>query len=659
MNKEAQKPVNSDLSKGNHFYFFVFLGIAFLLYGNTLFNEYCLDDAIVITQNSFTKQGASGIPDIFGKESFSGFFGTDKQLVSGGRYRPLSIASFALEYQVFGLNPHISHFINILLYALTGFCIFLVFLALYTPDKTAKWYLNRGFFIASLFLIHPVHTEVVANIKGRDEILALLFSLLTLWQALLYVKDRKPLRFIYIILFFTLALFSKESALTFLIIIPLVLSILRFAPFKQILKITGIILIPVGIFLIVRESVLGSIVSAPVLELLNNAYLGASPTEKSATIFYVLGKYIKLLFIPYPLTYDYYPYHIALVDWSHIYPLAALVIYISMVATGILFLRSHPFISTSILLYLLPLILVSNILFPIGTFMNERFLYMPSLGFCMLLGTLLYFGITFRRKTIPLVSGIFTSLIVIFFSLITITRNPVWKNDYTLFTTDVKVSGNSAKGNCAAGGIIFDTFKQSTDSTEKISKFREAIGYLKKAVSIHPTYVDAWLILGNVYSNFPDSIDKALQCYESILSFSPGNAKAIHNLKYISSLEKIPEKKIAILEKALRYEPSSYDLLYQLGNTWGKSLNDLTKAMDYLEKAHEVNPSGIEAMKDMGVVYGIQGNFEKSREILESAVKIDSTDSNVWNNLGVSYLKLNIPDKAQQCFTKAKSLHPN
>ncbi|MEM6723190.1 MAG: tetratricopeptide repeat protein, partial [Bacteroidota bacterium] len=107
-----------------------FLVFSFVLYGNTLFNGYAQDDSIVIIDNEFTKQGLAGWGKILTEDTFVGFFGVKKDLVAGGRYRPFSLLTFALEYQIFGESPGISHLINILLYALTGIVLFLLLLRL-------------------------------------------------------------------------------------------------------------------------------------------------------------------------------------------------------------------------------------------------------------------------------------------------------------------------------------------------------------------------------------------------------------------------------------------------------------------------------------------------------------------------------------------------
>ena len=107
--------------------------LAFGLYWICLPYGYVLDDAIVITDNQFTKKGVAGIWDILSTESFSGYFGGQQDLVAGARYRPLSIISFAIEQTVFGDNPYIRHFIKMLLYGLLGLMILRIF-SILLPD---------------------------------------------------------------------------------------------------------------------------------------------------------------------------------------------------------------------------------------------------------------------------------------------------------------------------------------------------------------------------------------------------------------------------------------------------------------------------------------------------------------------------------------------
>ena len=226
--------------------FLILCVFAFILYGNTLTHDYALDDAIVITNNQFTQQGTEGIANIFKYDTFVGFWLTsnptktaeqiqeEKKLVAGGRYRPLSLVSFALEVEFFGKNikdandkviykgdPFVSHLGNIVLYLLTAFLLYVILSKLFPQEKDKKWYLGFPMIAALLFLAHPIHTEAVANIKGRDEIMTLLGSLGALWFTLKYLDTKKIWYVLLSSLCLFLGLLSKENAITFLAVIPL------------------------------------------------------------------------------------------------------------------------------------------------------------------------------------------------------------------------------------------------------------------------------------------------------------------------------------------------------------------------------------------------------------------------------------------------------
>jgi hypothetical protein len=139
-------------------YFFVIL-FSFLLYANTINHDFTVDDGTVIANNNFTKKGVDGIKDIFTNSYRAGFW--DRQ---EGLYRPLSVAMFAVEYQIGKGSPLPGHIMNIIFYILTSIVVLSVL-------KRILQNFHPLIPIAAtlLFVAHPIHTEVVANIKSRDE----------------------------------------------------------------------------------------------------------------------------------------------------------------------------------------------------------------------------------------------------------------------------------------------------------------------------------------------------------------------------------------------------------------------------------------------------------------------------------------------------------
>ena len=152
--------------------------LSVLVYANTFSHDFAQDDAIVITDNMFTTEGVSGLGGIFRYDTFYGFFKTANKdkLVAGGRYRPLTLAMFAIEYQVFGDNPTAMHILNALWYGLLVVVLYGALLALFR--SRAKWDKqlseNMVYLIpllaALVFALHPLHTEAVANIASGDRV---------------------------------------------------------------------------------------------------------------------------------------------------------------------------------------------------------------------------------------------------------------------------------------------------------------------------------------------------------------------------------------------------------------------------------------------------------------------------------------------------------
>lgn len=145
-----------------------------IIYGPTYSFEYVLDDKIVFTENSQVQKGWNGIGEILTTESFSGYFGSQQDILPGARYRPLSLATFAIENALWGTDSTWSHLINVLLYFFCVLTLYRSILLLLNDNASVNkaWIAGLSAFI---FLIHPVHIEAVANVKGRDEIMVLFF----------------------------------------------------------------------------------------------------------------------------------------------------------------------------------------------------------------------------------------------------------------------------------------------------------------------------------------------------------------------------------------------------------------------------------------------------------------------------------------------------
>ncbi len=593
---------------------------AIALYAMCINYEYVLDDQIVITKNDFTKKGFAGVGDILTTESFTGYFGEQKDLLAGARYRPLSIITFAIEYGIIGgLNRQVSHAINILLYAFLGLMIFRLLALLFPTENEKYWFLTLPFIAAMLYVTHPVHSEVVANIKGRDELMTMMGSVACLYAVLRYSEFGNKLWWVASGVLMFLALMAKENALTFMAVIPLTLYFYTRSDLRAHLMALAPSLIGVILYFVFRYNAIGFLFDSPtvVTDVMNDPFVGMNGGEKSATIMYTLGEYIRLLFFPHPLTHDYYPYHVPVMHWGKMATLASFFMYTGLVVLALKGLRKKTTISYGILYYFITLSIVSNIVVVVGTFMNERFLFMPSLGFAIVLAYLLTRYLPSLETRNPLFRTIAIALTVIYlggFAFRTITRVPVWKNPLTLNGAAVTVSENSARSNCFMATALYNKARGTEDSQEKLGLIQEAGYFIRRSLDILPQYGSANQMYAGVLAEeylFDNNLDKLLDGYrgilrnrakvtyifqftEYLLKRNPGNAKIL-NFLYDAGYEIIGKQHgryadgMDYIQKGLEFNPDNARLNYAAGKLF-ELMGDAGQASTYLNKAYSINP---------------------------------------------------------------------
>lgn len=637
--KSQQQPVppvqGDSHGYGWHYWLVFLLGCG--LYLNTLFHEFTQDDAIVIYDNMFTTQGISGWKGLFTKDTFFGFFKEEGKanLVSGGRYRPFTPAMFALEYQFFGKNPLPGHLINILLYGFLCLVIYILMLLLAggtRPPSSARYF---ALATAILYAAHPVHTEAVANIKGRDEIMSMLGSILALYFTVKAydLGQKKYVLFAGLSLF--VALLSKENAITFLAVIPLALYVFRNVSFGGALAKSLILLVPAALFMLVRTAVLGidmggtptELMNNPFLKIADNSYVPFSAGEKMATIMFTLGKYMQLLIFPHPLTHDYYPRHIDIMHFTDPGVLVSILVYAGLVFVAVTGLMKRSVLGFGAAYFLITLSIVSNVVFPIGTNMSERFLFMPSLGFAVMAAYMLEKYLN-RDKALGLLAVV--GLIAAAYGFKTITRNNVWKSDFLLFTTDVKTSVNSAKVLNAAGGALTTEGSKEKDPARQKQMMTEALGYLQKAVAIHPNYKNAYLLMGNA-NYYLKEYENAIKAYDNALRIDPNYRDANTNLAV-----------------ALR----------DAGRQAGEVQNDLIKAEVYLNRSYGLSPNDPETTRLLGVLNGIKGNHDEAVKYFEKVVEADPKNASSLLNLSNALRNAGNTVRADELLQKALSIDP-
>jgi len=625
----------------------------FSLNWNTFNNKYALDDEVIIHQNLNVQAGVDGIGKILTTDAFQGYLdmiGAESPLTSG-RFRPLSIITFAIEQSFFSetygneyrdekerlvkLEKHggteseittqinimdklklkmdkntlqlaqLRHVIQVLLFALS-MLLLLVFL-------------TRHFFIGKpllalmtvlLFVSLPVHTEVIANIKSRDEIMSLMFVLLTLHYSFNYIKYRSSKNLFLTLLAFILALLSKEYAMILPILVVIGWWTVVKADRSTIINplLMGLIGIA-GLFVFIRFTAFtNSGAENTITDVLNDPYLYATPSEAFASKVAILLEYFRVMLFPKHLSSDYSYSHFSYITYAHWKFWVAGILYFGMGIGFIISWRKRSPLTFALAIFLGFFFLVNNLVFNIGATMGERLVYHSSLGLCLIM---VCFGeqLFNRLKSTVFVKQAVVMIIFIpvlgLYSWRTVSRNPDWKTNYTLFVADVKTVPNSALANTNMATEtynnafrIYSSLKKPTiEQTNQFhNELKKAIPYFDKAVKIHDKYVVAYQNRG--------------LCY-----FYLGNRK-------------------------------------EAARDWVKSA-ELVKGSNAFLRRNSYS------YLDEGMAFGSKKMYEESLEPLITASKMNPEDGLIWNNLGGAYFMTGQFKLASEAFGKALAISPN
>jgi tetratricopeptide (TPR) repeat protein len=564
-----------------------------LVYANTLRNGFALDDDAVVTGNSLVTDGARSIPEIFRRPFLYGSMRDSNDL-----YRPMPLALFAAEHSAFGDAPAGFHAVNMLLFA--G-CTLLLFFFL---DELLGRRRGLAFMASLLFALHPIHTEAVANIKSGDELLCFLFGFAALWAWLRFARLGEWWRLALAAILFLLSLLSKETSYSFVALVPLLFVYWERPPRQRLLAIILSVVFVAALAFALRYAVLtANHANHPFHIGFEENSLAAAKRwgTRVATAILTLGWYLKLLIAPWPLRADYSFNTVPLTDFGDGRVLLTMAAYLLLAAYFIrqLLTRRKSIFGLSILLFAVPLLLVSNLFFLVGATMAERFLFFPSAGFCLAAAQLLSM---LAPRDAPLLTSkrvwwVLAPVCVIFAGL-NIYRNSEWKDNYTLAKADMaRTPQNFRIAYYLASATLNKANDAAGDTALQKALWQEATGYARHSIAIHPNYSltqaqagAAYLYLGRYDSSVifseqalalqpRDSFvrnnlagayfklgryrESAEQCRINVAQF-PDYARAYLNLGACYLRLGLPDSAKAPLGKVLELEPANQQAAYFL-----------------------------------------------------------------------------------------------
>lgn len=569
--------------------------LAIALYANTLGHGWALDDVAVVTKNQFTQQGIGGIPELLTTFYWQGYWDSN-----AGLYRPLSMITFALEWELSPDNPRLGHFVNVALYAAIAWLLFRLLVELLPRAG-----IRVAFAATLLFIALPVHTEVVANIKSRDELLCFLFFVVTARLVLRAHDSGYAAPLLIATATYFLCLLSKEGGALFLAIFPLMLVWFRELRPSEALRRVWPLGVVAAAWLALHVWVITSASPRITYSYHDNALVAAtSLATRVATAISMLLDYARLLVLPTDLSYDYSFNQVPLRGTLDPKVLAALAMCGALAWVAATGATRRSLVSFAIFYAAITFALTSNLFVLIGATMGERFLFAPSLGFALALAVLLDRLFTgddaaagpFGNFKTPLLWAV--SAIVILYGARTIVRNRDWKDDYTLYTRGIRTAPMSARVRYNAGTAHLNLRALvESDPVRRALHLRLALAELEEAVRIDPKMRDAQQNLALTRYKLGDFAG-ALDAARKAIALAP-DAGAAHSIAG-TSLYRLGRAGESLLE--LR---KAVELGFVADDTWSFiggasfSLGDYPGAAKAFERALERQPGNPEVLRNL------------------------------------------------------------
>ncbi|MDP3685508.1 MAG: tetratricopeptide repeat protein [bacterium] len=437
------------------------LGLSFLLYGNTLHGEFVYDDALFAFRDDL--RDPATLIRVWREPYTPG-------VPENGNYRPFTVFTFVLNALAFSEAPGSFHVVNVLLNGCATFLAFLVVRRL--SGNTAL-----GVIASLLYAVLPIHSEVVASIKSRDELLGAVFALLA-WLAFLRatVTGRLHRRFFLAsVALFLLAALSKELFIVMPFVYLAAWKVQSKTSWERLLSVGSPFFLAVGIVLLLRFLVLGQYAfGTDLLYWVSNPLQDAPYRVRFWTAFRLATLYVQKTFFPTDLSATYYYNHLPLVTdplasgevWAGAGLLGAVVFLLRSRAAR----RWSPLLSVGAAAFLFPYLMISKFLFTGGTLFGERLMYFPSFGLAMI--TSVPIAKLYGRSRVLGVSALLFLLGT--FGALTVSRSTVWRTNETLFQSMIHDAPNSIQGYFNMAVLRFE--QQNT---------RDANAYAQRASAIY------------------------------------------------------------------------------------------------------------------------------------------------------------------------------
>lgn len=534
------------------------------VYFPALHGEFVSDDINAIVSNERVVGGASAA-EIF--TSFS-WWGSGRADAPG--YRPLTTWTFARQYELAGTSVISWHAVNLALHAVVSWLVFLVALELGVRRVTALW-------TGTLFCVLAVHSEAVAWVVGRAELLAGLGYVAALWLALRHRRNGRAAYAVGSALALVVGAFAKESAVT-VIAAPFLAAWSLPGGYRERRRDALVAVAMFGGFLLyagVRAAAGGPFLASAAGDQLDNPLAVVSIGTRLLGALAVLGRYLALTVWPYPLAVDY-SFDSLGIGPGFIGDRYSAIAIAAILALALASWRLRGATAFALLLAASAYSLVSNTALLIGTVMAERLLYIPTVGLVLAAAPSLERALARPRSARIATAAL--AVVCVSHAAVSALRSYQWRSPIALFESAVRAHPRSARARME----LASAYGRAGQAAKAEAEFAEAIRIL-------PTYAAAWYNLGNARAR-RGALDTAAEAYREAVEHAPRLTQAWYNLALVEQMRGRPAAAIDAFEETARVSPRDPQAHTALG--------DALLAVGRLEEAVASYTRAIEAGGD-------------------------------------------------------------
>ena len=606
------------------------IALVLIAYYNSLGNGFAWDDHQQIVLNPALKSSAP-VSQIFSSDIR---FAHQDPTFQNRTYRPLQMLTYRVIGANFGFTPAAFHVCNLLLAigaVLAAFAIFCLLLPETFP----------AFAAASLFAVYPIHSEAVDWIAASPDLGCTLFVLLAFALFLASRKTpsgdglRKQSQYLYVasVVSYGVSLLWKETGVVFPILIIACVSLLERGNESRVraaIKASAAYWAVLAAYLVLRFRVLGVLA-------LGTRNWGLSPAHSLITICHLMLSYWQKLAFPFQLN----AYHLfnPIRSLSDPRAIVTIIVVPAAIAALIYLIRRAPLAGFAALWVIVTLLPVMNINILGRNVFAERYLYLPSFGFCLLLtlavATLLQ--LIPQRLRRPAAIGLLV-LVVSVFTIETIQRNPDWKDDKTLFTQTLQSSPEAPFVNSMVAASESEDPSQSAAAEEH---YLRTIALIKEQTP--PDLLDMVVAYEGLASLYADRSDnqRALEAVAKAREITPNDPDADSEEGLILARAGRWNEAEPLLEKALAAQPENENALSSMALIAWQFHNDRAKAVELFRKTlavhSETDSFSASVHSNLGSVYGEMGDYLSAIAQFKQAIGISPQNPEYYTNLANAY----------------------